>query len=179
MSRENTPRDERVEIAGEVTRVAAVRYLQGALGHGVGSLACLVVGWLLLAVGVQSVGSVLLVGAFALAANGASIAAWHRLRGLVQRRDSRQPRQPTRAITAHSLSTEQKADLVAGFVVVCGLVGGLAASVLLVRQFGVGTAAAVLSVAFGVGNVVALVRASPDGESTTTPSSSSRWPATS
>jgi hypothetical protein len=144
------------EIEGETTRIAAVRYLQGALGHATGSLLFLLAGGFVWAVGHRGLGWLLVVGAFLLSANGLSVWAWTELvaRFTVQ---ADRDEQPTRTLRAQPLSTESLAEMKAGAVMtgvfVVALLVGRAGLVV----FGPRTVATLSVACLAVGNGVALV----------------------
>lgn len=144
------------EIEGETTRIAAVRYLQGALGHATGSLLFLLAGGFVWAVDNPALGWLLIVGAFLLSANGLSIWAWT---GLVARFTVRGDRneQPTRTLQAQPLSTKSLAEIKAGAIMT-----GVFVTVLLVGRAGLVVfeprTVATLSVGcLAIGNIIALV----------------------
>jgi len=108
-------------IEGEVTRVDAVRYLQGALGHAVGSNLFILLGGLLWVLEYSTPAFVSVAVAFLLSANGLSIWAWNRLRAYFAARSARP--EPTRELTASPLSTESRAEMQAGAVMILVFVG--------------------------------------------------------
>jgi len=146
------------EVAGEVTRVRWVTYLQGATGHAVVSLALLFGGglghrfggWVVLGIGG-------LVGAALLTANGLSIHLWDVLRAYV-RSVSTAPDDgddgPERTLRGPSLSVEHRAELIAGFAQVVGVVVALVAVFGALRRVGAETGAYLLGAVLAVGNVV-------------------------
>jgi uncharacterized membrane protein (DUF485 family) len=107
------------DIEGEVTRLEAVKYLQGALGHAVGSTLFLVLGGLLW-VGEYEIFSVVSIAvAFLVSANGLSIWAWDRLRSYFWAR-SEVPENPesTRELTARPFALESRVEIQAGVVMI-------------------------------------------------------------
>jgi len=143
------------EIEGETTRVEAVRYLQGSLGHATASLFLIFVGGVVWLVGYRTFGW-FVVGAFILSANGLSIWAWHRLVAYFTRRAEQSADGPTRTLRAEPLSTDSTVEMKAGAVMTL-----LFLVTLLVVRFGLVYSPRVfgfLSVGFlTVGNAVALV----------------------
>jgi len=112
------------EIADEVTRVGAVRYLQGAIGHAVGSNLFLLLGGLLWVLEHRSLALVSVAGAFLLSANGLSIWAWDRLRAyFAARNPPREEPEPTRTLDASPLSRESRVEIQAGAVMTLAFIG--------------------------------------------------------
>lgn len=145
------------EVGGETTRVAAVEYLHGALGHATGSLLFLFVGGAIWLGGHPVPGWILILGAFLISANGLSTWAWTTL---VERFTTRATRdeEPTGTIRAKPLSTESLADMKASMIMT-----GVIVAVLVVGRAGLalfdGRTVAILFVGcLAVGNTVALVR---------------------
>ncbi|MXR20484.1 hypothetical protein [Halobacterium bonnevillei] len=145
------------EIEGEVTRVEAVKYLQGALGHAVGSLTFLLAAAVFLVFGYSAFAWLSVLSAALLSANGLSIWGWERLQThfAAQAAES----EPTRSLTANPLSTESVVEMKAGAVMLFAflavlLVAGSAVQYLDPRAVGVASA-----VCLAVGNGVALLRA--------------------
>lgn len=148
-------------IEGEVTRVEAVTYLQGALGHALASSALLLVAAVVLAVGYRMLGWSLVVFAGLVSANGVSVWAWERLQVyFAPPADS--DAEPTRRLTASPLSTDSIVEMKAGAVmmlvfVAVLLVGRMAFQYLDPQVVGLTTA-----VSLAIGNGTALVRAVRD-----------------
>lgn len=145
------------EIEAETTRVDAVRYLQGALGHATASLFFLLMAGLLWVGWSRLTAVVLVVGAFLLSANGLSMWAWKRLVAYFNARAARSDAEPTRTLRAEPLSTESTSEMKAGAAmtlafVVAMVVGRLGLSVLEPRLLGYLSVGCLV-----VGNVVALV----------------------
>lgn len=115
-------------VSGEVTRVEAVRYLEGASGHAVASLAFLFGGVLLVGLDAWGAGVVTVVVAYGVALHGLSIYVWDELRayltGVLNARDADADDDSTRTLTPHSVSTEMKTEMLAGLAMVVGLVAG-------------------------------------------------------
>lgn len=144
-------------VAEEVTRVEAVRYLEGASGHGVLSLLFLVVAVVLSQVEVWGGSAMALVVAYGVALNGLSIYAWDELRryfaGVVEDRDDGAAE---RALTPHRLSTEMKAELLTGFTMVGGFAAVLAVGLRILRTVGLELAIYLSVAALALANVGAL-----------------------
>lgn len=149
------------EIRGEVTRVEAVKYLQGSTGHGLGSLGLLAVGAIgLWATSRVEIGIGALVAAGLVSINGLSLFAWDSIRDYVESRageheDSGQ----SRTIAPPSMSVEQKAEMVASLVQMLVLVAILFAAIEMVLLLGIRTGAYLLGGVIAVGNLGALVLA--------------------
>jgi hypothetical protein len=112
------------EIADEVTRVEAVRYLQGAIGHAVGSNLFLLLGGLLWVLEHRSLAVVSVAGAFLLSANGLSIWAWDRLRAYFAARNPPQEEtEPTRTLKPSPLSREARVGIQAGAIMTLAFIG--------------------------------------------------------
>jgi len=146
-------------VEGEVTRVKEVTYLQGATGHGVASLCFLAVAMGLLALGRWDSGVIATVVACGVALNGASIYAWDRLRERFASAVERDGDGPERTLTPPTISTEMKAELLAGFTMVGAVAVGIGLVLAGIRYLGVRDTAFLLVGALVVGNVVALLRA--------------------
>lgn len=144
------------DIEGETTRVAAVRYLQGALGHATGSLIFLLAGGFLWAIGYPVPGWILIVGAFLLTANGLSIWGWTGLVAhFIARADSDE--EPSRTLQARPLSGESLAEMKAGMVMTAVFVAVLLAGRAGLAVFSPRTVAALFVVCLAVGNLLALL----------------------
>jgi hypothetical protein len=144
-------------VEGEVTRVAQVRYLQGVTGHGVLSTLFLCVVAVLLWLDALGTAVVALVVAYGVALNGASIWAWDRLRAWFQTRvRRREDADTTRALAPSGLSTELKAEVLTGVVLLVGFVAVLAVALRLVRAVGLRSTVYGLTVGLGATNLLAL-----------------------
>lgn len=145
-------------VGGEVTRVDAVRYLQGSLGHAVASLALLFGAAAFSLLEQPAFAWLAVLGAALLSANALSIWAWDRLQAYFTPAPEEES-EPTRSLTASPLSTESAVEMKAGavmtlvFVAVLLLVG---AALQYLDPVVVGVATAVC---LATGNAVALVRA--------------------
>jgi hypothetical protein len=144
------------DLEGETTRITAVKYLQGALGHATGSLLFLLVGGFIWLGGYRLLGWILVVGAFFISANGLSIWAWTELVARFTTR-GRHDEGPTRTLRAQPLSTESLAEMKAGMVMTAVFV-----AILLVGRAGLvvfepRTVATLFVVCLALGNVLALV----------------------
>jgi hypothetical protein len=149
------------EIEGEVTRFDAVRYLQGASGHTVGSTLFLLGGGLLWVVGYEILGGINVALAFLLSANGLSIWAWDRLRVYFEGRTvAPEETEPTRTLTLNPLSDDSLVEMKAGAVMTLTFVGFLLLGRLGLRLLGPRLAALVFVGCLGFGNLVALAHAS-------------------
>lgn len=141
----------------EVTRVEQVSYLEGASGHGVLSLLFLVGAVVLVRLGVRSGAVMAVIVAYGVALNGLSIWAWDRLReavvSVVERGDDAPP---ARTLTPHRISTEMKAELVAGLVMVGGFVAFLGAVSGIVQLVSVRTTVYLFVGALAAGDLAAL-----------------------
>lgn len=144
-------------VAGEVTRVEAVRYLEGASGHAVASLVFLFAGLVLAWFGVWGGGFMAVVVACGVAAHGLSIYLWDELRAYLQSVvDARDDGRSTRTLTPHSVSTEMKAELLAGLAMVVGLIAGLGVVLAALRAVGPRFTVYLTVGTLAVGNVGAL-----------------------
>jgi len=143
-------------IEGETTRVGAVRYLEGASGHGVLSTLFLLLAGSLFALGEWGPGVMTLVVAMGVSLNGLSIYAWDRLRAAFATDGGSDEEGSTRTLTPHSLSAEMKAELLAGLVMLGAFVAFLVAVTLALRAFSARSVATVLVVGLAVGNLGAL-----------------------
>jgi hypothetical protein len=117
------------EIEGEVTRVEQVRYLKGLSGHSVISLPFLAVSGILAWTGARSIAWVTLIVASGVILNGVSIYLWDWLRARITplvERPTEADR--TRTLQPHRISTEAKAQLGAGFLMIGTFVVALALS---------------------------------------------------
>jgi hypothetical protein len=145
-------------VAEEVTRVEAVRYLEGASGHGVLSLLFLVVAVVLSQVEVWGGSAMALVVAYGVALNGLSIYAWDELRryfaGVVEDRDDGEAAE--RELTPHRFPTEMKAELLTGFTMVGGFAAALAVGLRILRAIGLELAIYLSVAALALANVGAL-----------------------
>lgn len=146
------------DVEGEVTRVEAVKYLQGALGHAVGSLVLLLGAAVLLAVSRPTLGWLAVVAAALLSANGVSIWAWDGLQAHFAPDDATDEG-PDRALTAQPLSTASLVEMKAGAVMLLSLVALLVVARFALQYFGSRAVGAAAVVCLAGGNVAALVYA--------------------
>lgn len=146
----------------EVTRVEAVRYLQGVSGHGVFSTLFLVVSAALLWWGRLGIAVVTVVVAFGIALNGLSIYAWDRLRERFEAAVD-DGTAPDRTLTPYRLSPEMKAELLAGATMIGTLCVGFVAATALPRLVGVRGALWLSMLLLGLGNLAGLALASRRG----------------
>lgn len=145
------------KVEGEVTRLDAVRHLQGASGHTVGSSLFLLVGGLLWVVGYEILGGINIILAFLLSANGLSIWAWDRLRVYFERPVLEPDEtEPTRTLTAEPLSEESLVELKAGAVMTLTFVGLLVLGRLGLQLLGARFAALLFVGCLALGNVAGL-----------------------
>ena len=152
-ARSDTETEDESTVTGEVTRVAAVTYLQGAT-----SLGFLAVAVGLVAAGRWDGGAIALVVAYGVALNGASIYAWDRLRDRFASADGRDDDRPERTLGPPTVSPEMKAELLAGFTIVGTVAVGIALALAGIRRLGVHTTTGLLVGALVAGNVGALAR---------------------
>ncbi|WP_276273217.1 hypothetical protein [Haloarcula litorea] len=145
----------------EVTRVEAVTYLEGASGHAVVSTLFLCLAGGLWSVGRRGVGTVALVIAYGVSVNGLSMYLWDAVRERVRSAAAADDAGPTRELTAHRLSTETKADVLGGFVLVGGFVAVAVATLVGFRALDLGwrASAAVAGTVLAAGNLGALAAA--------------------
>ncbi len=147
-------------IEAEVTRVDAVRYLQGALGHAVGTLLFLGIAGLLWLVGSERLAYVSVAVAFLVSANGLSIWAWKGLQSyFAARTPQRAAGDHQRTLTANPLSADSRVELKAGAVMTVAFVALLVAGRLALQALGPRLFAALCVGCLGLGNVAALARA--------------------
>lgn len=144
------------EIEGEVTRVPAVTYLEGASGHAVGSSLFLLVGGLIWLSGRPRVGLAAVAVAFLISANGISIWAWNRLRERFETPEGPDDT-PTRTLAANPVSRESAAELKAGAVMSVVLVGVLVVGLVALKSVDPATVGTVAAGGLAIGNVGALV----------------------
>lgn len=144
------------EIADEVTRTEAIKYLQGALGHAVASLLFLLFAGTLWIAGFPILGLVTVFGAALLSANGVSIWAWNRLREYFTGRVERTPEQ-TRTLKARPLSSESLVEMQSGAVMVLVFVSLLLIGRALLSVLGSRHLIALCIGGLTLGNVTALV----------------------
>lgn len=143
-------------IAGETTRVEAVRYLEGASGHGVFSLALLLLACIFLYE--NMFGTAVLAGliAYGVALNGLSIYLWDKLRLYFGTRFRNADSEATRTLRVHQISPEMKAELASGAVIVGGFSIFLGVVLGLVRTVGFQQTAVLAGAGLALGNLVAL-----------------------
>jgi len=145
-------------VSGEVTRVEAVRYLEGASGHAAATLVILSGGLLLVVLDAWGLGVVTVVVAYGVALHGLSIYVWDELRAYLTRVfDARDDDAgSTRTLTPHSVSTEMKTEMLAGLAMVVGLVAGFGVVLAALRVVGPRLTAYLAIGVLAVGNVAAL-----------------------
>lgn len=147
-------------VEDEVTRVDAVRYLQGVTGHGILSTLFLAGAGLLAFLGRVGAGRLAVIVAYGIALNGVSIYAWNRLRDYFRSERTRAADPGSgRELTPHRLSPETRAQLIGGFVMAGGLVAFLLFVLGAIRWLGLEYAIPVLAAGLAVGNLGALGRA--------------------
>lgn len=150
------------EIEGEVTRVPAVTYLEGAPGHAVGSSLFLLAAGLIWLSGHPTLGLAAVAVAFLISANGISIWAWNRLRERFTTPRATDDN-PTRTLTANPLSRESAAELKAGAAMSGVLVAFLVVGLVALESFDPAPVGIVAVGGLAIGNVGALVLALRDG----------------
>lgn len=148
------------EIEDEVTRTEAVRYLQGALGHAVGSILFLLLGGLLWVVEYTLLAFVSIAVVFLLSANGLSIWAWDRLRTYFAARTAHPGETDlTRTLVASPLSVESRVEIKAGAVMTLVFIGLLVLGRFALELLGVRPFGYLLVGVLGGGNIAALAKA--------------------
>ncbi len=151
--------DERA-IEGEVTRVGAVRYLQGALGHAVGSTLFLGSAGLVWLLGFVRVAYVSVAVAFLVSANGLSIWAWDGLQSyFAARTPEHEETDDRRTLTANPLEADSRVELKAGAVMTAVFVALLVLGRLGLQLLGPRLFASLSVGCLAAGNVAALARA--------------------
>ncbi|PSQ29532.1 hypothetical protein BRD09_06065 [Halobacteriales archaeon SW_10_68_16] len=156
---ERIPEDDRA-IESEVTRVDAVRYLQGALGHAIGSTLFLGLAGMLWLVGYEQLGYVSVAVAFLVSANGLSIWAWDRLQSyFAARTPEREATDDRRTLTANPLEADSWIELKAGAVMTGVFVALLVAGRFALQMFGPRLFAFLCVGCLALGNLVALATA--------------------
>lgn len=150
------------EIEGEVTRVPAVTFLEGAPGHAVGSSLFLLAAGLIWLIGHPTLGLAAGAVAFLISANGISIWAWNRLRERFTT-SSTTDDSPTRTLTANPLSRESVAELKAGAVMSGVLVAFLLVGLVTLESFEPATVGIVAVGGLAIGNIGALILAIRNG----------------
>lgn len=143
-------------VAEETTRIEAVRYLEGASGHGVFSLLLLVVAAALFSR--DMFGAAVVAGAIAygVAGNGLSIYIWDELRRVFMARFDSGDETATRTLRPHHISAEMKAELASGAVMVGGFCVVLVIALELFRTLGPRRSALIAVGGLAVGNLAAL-----------------------
>ncbi len=145
------------EIEGEVTRVEAVRYLQGALGHAIGSLLVLGLAGLFWVRGYGTLGWAAVAVAALVSANGLSIWAWNQLRTYFTPDPGTESTQ-TRTLTATPLAGESRVELKAGAVMSGALLALLVLGNVALDVLGPQIVGSLAVTGLAVGNVAALAR---------------------
>ncbi|PSQ56023.1 MAG: hypothetical protein BRD23_09865 [Halobacteriales archaeon SW_9_67_25] len=147
-------------IESEVTRVEAVRYLQGALGHAVGSTLFLGGAGLVWLLGHDRVAYVSVAVAFLVSMNGLSIWAWDRLQSyFAARTPQREDTDDRRTLTANPLEADSRVELKAGAVMTAVFVALLVVGRLGLQLLGPRLFAFLCVGCLAAGNVAAVARA--------------------
>jgi len=142
---------------GEVTRVEAVEYLDGGVGHAVGSTLFVVAGAAVWLTGRPAHSAYVFAIAFLLAGNGLSIWAWSRLHDYFGARVSRPDSAgETRTLRARPISPRSRVTLLAGAVMVPTLAVALVLAVLVVQVLGPVLAGSVFVGILVLGNLAAI-----------------------
>ena len=147
------------DIEGEITRNEAVRYLQRALGHAIGSTVFLLFGGLLWVVRHRELAVVTIIGAFLISANGLSIWAWDRLRVYFAARTTTSAEtESQRELTVSPLSSESRIEMQAGAVMILVFISLLAIGRFALQFIGTRTFAYLCIGVLSVGNITALMK---------------------
>ncbi|MFB6211206.1 MAG: hypothetical protein ABEI76_06690 [Halobacteriales archaeon] len=144
------------DVDGEVTRIDAVQYLEGASGHSVLSLLFLLVGAGLLYAGKWGAGVIAVIIAFGVTLNGLSIYTWDRLRAFFITTISHTDSEDTgehRTLDVYRPSPEMKAEMLAGIVMVGGFVLGLVCIYFALQLLGSEQVISLLIAGLAIGNV--------------------------
>jgi hypothetical protein len=145
------------EIEGEVTRIEQVRYLEGLSGHSVISLLFLALSGVLVWIGARSIAWVTLIVASGVILNGVSISLWDWLRARIAPLVERPPdADSTRTLQPHRISTEAKAQLGAGFLMIGTFVVTLALLFEMLTRLGPRAGFFLLFGGLAIGNIGAL-----------------------
>jgi hypothetical protein len=145
------------DIEGEVTRIEQVRYLKGGPGHSVISLLFLVLSVILMWVGYGSIAWIAVVVAFGVVLNGLSIFLWDRVRAhIVSAVERSDEADGNRTLTPHRISTEAKAQLGAGLLLVGSFVVTVALLVETLTRLGSRTGFVLMFGVLALGNLGAL-----------------------
>jgi len=147
------------DIEGEVTRVEAVSYLEGATGHGIVSTVFLAVGgFVLWNTGQLAIALAFVAVAFLVSANGLSTYGWDRIRKYIESTDTgTTDDESTRTLTVHTPSTEAKAEAIAALVQVGGLVSIILVCGSVIRLLGSQTGTYVIAGSLAIANIGALL----------------------
>jgi hypothetical protein len=146
-------------IEGEVVRVEAVRYLDGPVGHAVGSMVFVVAGSVFWVTGAPSLGGYVLAIAFLVSANGLSIWAWTRLQTYFAARTQTRETAETRTLKAQPIGKDSIVALKTGAVMVPSLVVLLLVGLGAVQLLGLLVAGLLFVVVLVLGNLAAIANA--------------------
>lgn len=147
-------------IEGEVVRVDAVRYLDGPVGHAVGSLVFAFAGSIIWVTDNPTMAGFVLFLAFLVSANGISIWAWTRLQAYFTARSATsEATAETRTLTAAPLGTDSIATLQTGAVMVPSFVVLLAVGLGAIQVLGLVLAGLLFLVVLVLGNLAAVANA--------------------
>jgi nucleolar protein 56 len=147
-------------IESEVTRVDAVRYLQGALGHAVGSTLFLGTAGLIWLLGYGRLAYVSVAVAFLVSTNGLSIWAWDGLQSyFAARTPKREGTDNRRTLTANPLAADSRVELKAGAVMTLVFVGLLVLGRLALQLLGPRLFGYLCVGCLALGNVAAVANA--------------------
>ncbi len=141
----------------EVTRVESVHYLEGATGHAVVSTLFLVPAGGLLLADRWGFAAVCVVVATGVSLNGLSIYAWDAVRERFETLLGREESEPDRELRPHHVSDEMKAELIAGLLLVGGLIVALTVGSVVLRTVGFRVGLSATAGALFVGNVCGLL----------------------
>ncbi|MEF8775433.1 MAG: hypothetical protein V5A43_02885 [Haloarculaceae archaeon] len=148
------------DIEGEVTRVEAVTYLEGAVGHAVGSLLFAAVGIYIWFTGDPAFAALVIAIGFLLSGNGLSLWAWSRLQTYVaSQRATPEPDEVTRSLKVDPISQNSLLTVKTGAVIVPSLAGFLLLALGAVYLLGVALASYLFVAILLLGNVTAIANA--------------------
>lgn len=140
----------------EVVRIEAVKYLMGASGHGALSTLFLILWGLLVALGEWSLGLIVLVVAAGIGVNGVSLFVWDRLTERFEMSAESVDRTTTRTLRPHRISSEMRAEMLAGFVMVSVFVLLVTVVVLTIQALEARTAVYLSASVLALGNLTSL-----------------------